>query len=151
MSKLERKTLGEFLSLQRGHDLTSDEREFGNVPVMGAAGQNGFHNTALASAPGIIVGRSGGSFGQIHLVKEDFWPHNTAMYVTDFKGNDPYFAYYFLKNLSFSRFNSGSAQPSLNRNYVYPIKIVVPIPNEQKKIAAVLSAQIGRASCRERV
>ena len=30
-------TLGEFVSLQRGHDLTDAERRLGTVPVMGAA------------------------------------------------------------------------------------------------------------------
>jgi type I restriction enzyme, S subunit len=151
MSKWERKTLGDFLSLQRGYDLTAEEREFGNVPVIGAAGQNGFHNQALVSAPGIIVGRCGGSFGQVHFVKEDFWPHNTAMFVTDFRGNDPFFTYYLLKNLDFSQLNSGSAQPSLNRNYVYPVKIIVPQPNDQKKIAAVLSTLDAKIECNNRI
>jgi type I restriction enzyme, S subunit len=151
MSDWQPMTVGQFLSLQRGHDLTEEEREDGNVPVMGAAGQNGFHNKALASAPGIIVGRCGGSFGQIHFAKNDFWPHNTALFVTDFKGNDPYFAYYFLKNLDFSKLNSGSAQPSLNRNYVYPIKISVPRPAEQQKIAAVLSALDAKIDCNNRI
>ncbi|WP_158592246.1 restriction endonuclease subunit S [Noviherbaspirillum sedimenti] len=147
MSEWEQTTVGRFISLQRGYDLTEDEREPGNVPVMGAAGQNGFHNRALAPAPGIIMGRCGGSFGQIHFANEDFWPHNTAMFVTDFKGNDPYFAYYFLKNLDFSKLNSGSAQPSLNRNYVYPIKISVPLPAAQKKIANVLSTLDAKIDC----
>lgn len=140
MSTWTHKTLGEFISLQRGYDLTADEQEPGDVPVMGAAGHNGFHSKAKVSAPGIIVGRSGGSFGQVHMAKQDFWPHNTAMYVSDFKGNDVDFVYYFLKNLNFSSFNSGSAQPSLNRNYIYPIKISVPLPTEQKNISAVLCA-----------
>ena len=108
MSDWDIKTLGEFLSLQRGYDLTGDERTTGNVPVMGAAGQNGFHGTAKVSGPGIVIGRSGGSFGKVHFVRDDFWPHNTAMYVTDFKNNDINFSYYFLKNLDFNRFNSGS-------------------------------------------
>lgn len=135
----EAKTIGDFLTLQRGYDLTADEREEGNVPVMGAAGQNGFHSTSLASAPGVIVGRSGGSFGQVHFVDEDFWPHNTALFVTDFKGNDPHFVYYYLKNLDFDRLNSGSAQPSLNRNFLYPVKIKIPKPDEQVIISSVLS------------
>ena len=133
-------TLGDFVALQRGHDLTEPERRVGHVPVMGSAGQNGFHDTALAKGPGIVVGRSGASFGQVHFSKEDFWPHNTGLYVTDFKGNDPLFAFYFLKALDFDRFNSGSAQPSLNRNFIYPIPIRVPKPAEQKAIAAVLGA-----------
>jgi type I restriction enzyme S subunit len=133
-------TLGEFVSLQRGHDLTEPERRAGRVPVLGSAGQNGFHDTALSKGPGIVIGRSGASFGKVHYSREDYWPHNTGLYVTDFKGNDPLFAFYFLKALDFDRFNSGSAQPSLNRNFIYPIPIRVPNPPEQKAIAAVLGA-----------
>jgi type I restriction enzyme S subunit len=133
-------TLGDFVALQRGHDLTEPERRIGRVPVMGSAGKNGFHDTAIAKGPGIVIGRSGASFGKVHFSKEDFWPHNTGLYVTDFKGNDPLFAFYFLKTLDFDRFNSGSAQPSLNRNFIYPIPIRVPVPTEQKAIAAVLGA-----------
>jgi type I restriction enzyme, S subunit len=133
-------TLGDFVALQRGHDLTEPQRRPGRVPVMGSAGQNGFHDTPLAKAPGIVVGRSGASFGQVHFCANDFWPHNTGLYVTDFKGNDARFAYYFLKALDFDRFNSGSAQPSLNRNFIYPIPICVPEPAEQKAIAKFLGA-----------
>ena len=133
-------TLGEFVALQRDHDLTEPQRRAGCVPVMGSAGQNGFHDTALAKGTGIVIGRSGASFGQVHFSKVDFWPHNTGLYVTDFKGNDPLFAFYFLKALNFDRYNSGSAQPSLNRNFIYPIPIRVPKPAEQKAIAAILGA-----------
>ena len=63
-----------------------------------------------------------------------------GLYVTDFKGNDPLFAFYFLKALDFDRFNSGSAQPSLNRNFIYPFPIRVSNPTGQKAIAAVLGA-----------
>jgi type I restriction enzyme S subunit len=133
-------TLGDFVSLQRGHDLTEPERRAGRVPVLGSAGPSGFHDTALSKGPGIVIGRSGASFGKVHYSREDYWPHNTGLYVTDFKGNDPLFAFYFLKALDFDRFNSGSAQPSLNRNFIYPIKIRVPKPPEQKAIAAVLGA-----------
>ena len=133
-------TLGDFVTLQRGHDLTEPERRIGRVPVMGSAGQNGFHDTALASGPGIVIGRSGASFGQVHYSPVDYWPHNTGLYVKDFKGNDPRFAFYFLQALDFDRYNSGSAQPSLNRNFIYPIPVTVPPLAEQKAIAAVLGA-----------
>ena len=133
-------TLGDFVTLQRGHDLTASERREGTVPVMGAAGQNGFHDTAIAKGPGIVVGRSGGSFGQVHYSVTDFWPHNTGLYVTDYKGNDQRFAFYLLKLLDFNSYNSGSAQPSLNRNFIYPIPISVPQPIEQAAIASVLTA-----------
>jgi len=133
-------TLGDFVSLQRGHDLTDGERRPGNIPVMGSAGMNGCHDTAKAKGPGVVVGRSGASFGQVHFCPVDYWPHNTALYVTDFRGNDTRFAYYFLKSLDFSRYNSGSAQPSLNRNFIAPIQICVPEPKEQKAIASVVGS-----------
>jgi type I restriction enzyme S subunit len=106
---------------------------------MGSAGQNGFHDTALVKGPGVVLGRSGASFGQAHFCEADFWPHNTALYVTDFHGNNPHFVFYFLCSLNFSRYNSGGAQQSLNRNFIAPIPVAVPPLPEQEVIAEALS------------
>lgn len=133
------KPLGKVISLQRGHDLTARQRGQGDVPVMGSAGQNGFHDTALVEGPGVVLGRSGASYGQAHYCQTSFWPHNTALYVTDFRGSDPLFVFYFLRSIDFSRHNSGGAQQSLNRNFIYPIPVAVPNPNEQKVIAQAIS------------
>jgi type I restriction enzyme S subunit len=65
---------------------------------------------------------------------------NTALYVVDFHGNDERFAYYMLKCFDFKRYNSGSAQPSLNRNFVHPTPVDVPPLAEQRTIAAILGA-----------
>ena len=131
--------LGNFVALQRGHDLTWRDRRRGDVPVMGSAGQNGFHDTAIAKGPGVVLGRSGASFGQAHYCEQDFWPHNTALYVTDFRWNDPLFVFYFLKAIDFTRHNSGGAQQSLNRNFIAPILVGIPRPPEQRVIAGALS------------
>lgn len=129
----------DFVSLQRGHDLTWRDRKEGKVPVMGSAGQNGFHNVAIAKGPGVTIGRSGASFGEAQFCKEDFWPHNTALYVIDFRGNDPLFVFYILSQFDFSRYNSGGAQQSLNRNFIASILVSIPQPSEQRAIAAALS------------
>ena len=131
-------TLGEFVRLQRGHDLTASEQKPGIVPVMGSAGQNGTHNQAKVSGPGLVIGRSGASIGRVHFSDIDFWPHNTCLYVTNFFGNNPRFAYYVLQTLNLASFNSGSAQPSLNRNYIYSIKLQAPPRSEQNKIVELL-------------
>tara|TARA_R110000868_G_scaffold228413_2_gene481423 strand:+ start:780 stop:1907 length:1128 start_codon:yes stop_codon:yes gene_type:complete len=107
---------------------------------MGSFGVTGFHDTARAQGPGVTVGRSGASIGVVSYVDQSYWPLNTCMYVTDFKGNDPRFVYHFLGTLNLSRFNSGSAQPSLNRNYIYPMEILVPPVAEQLEIASILGA-----------
>ncbi len=70
----------------------------------------------------------------------DYWPLNTVLYVTNFKGNDEKFVYYFLKSIDFTCFNSGSAQPSLNRNYIYSIMVDIPPLPEQRAIARILGS-----------
>jgi type I restriction enzyme S subunit len=129
---------GNFISLQRGHDLPEQERIKGDVPILGSFGVTGWHNKSLAKAPGLTIGRSGASFGTATYTERDYFPLNTALYVTDFKGNHPKFAYYFAVQFDFSSFNSGSAQPSLNRNFVNPVEVRIPPLAEQKIIAHIL-------------
>ena len=139
-SEWQDRALGEFVRLQRGHDLTASEQLPGVVPVMGSAGMNGTHSNARAKGPGVVVGRSGASIGRVHYSAVDYWPHNTCLYVTDFLGNHPRFAYYLLQTLDLAGYNSGSAQPSLNRNYIYGIKVRVPGRDEQDRIVETLQA-----------
>ena len=129
---------GDFLSLQRGHDLPEQERIKGDVPILGSFGVTGWHNKSLAKAPGLTIGRSGASFGTATYTERDYFPLNTTLYVTDFKGSHPRFAYYFAEQFDFSAFNSGSAQPSLNRNYINPVEVSIPPFSEQKAIAHIL-------------
>ena len=134
------RTLGEVVRFRRGHDLPEQVRKLGPVPVIGSAGQNGWHNEARANGPGVSIGRSGASIGRVTYTPIDYWPHNACLYVTDFLGNDPRFVYYFLQTRDLATLNSGAAQPSLNRNFVHTVPVRVPEPNEQAAIASVLSA-----------
>ncbi len=133
-------TLGQLVSLQRGHDLPSERRQHGAVPIMGSFGVTGTHNVARAKGPGVIVGRSGASAGVVSFTKVDYWPLNTCLFSTNFHGNNPRFVFYFLSTLNLGSYNSGSAQPSLNRNYIAPIPICVPERSEQDSIANFLSS-----------
>lgn len=131
-------TFGSFVAIQRGHDLPDQDRRPGSVPILGSFGITGYHDTVKTKGPGVTVGRSGASFGVAAYTDHDYWPLNTALYVTDFKGNNPKFVFYFMRQFDFSGFNSGSAQPSLNRNNLYPVAIRIPEPSEQKTIAEFL-------------
>ena len=139
MSEWQETTLGDVITLQRGHDLAKTEMQFGSIPVAGSNGVIGYHNKATTKALGITIGRSG-NIGNPHLYKEDFWAHNTTLYVKDFKGNDEIFVYYLLKSIDFAGFNVGSAVPTLNRNHIHPMVIQKPLPEEQKAIASILSS-----------
>ncbi|QOX80483.1 restriction endonuclease subunit S [Trichlorobacter lovleyi] len=134
-----RATLHDLVELQRGYDLPSQDRLPGNIPVMGGGGLNGFHAVANVKGPGVVIGRSGAGFGTAFYSEDDFWAHNTVLFVKNFNGNDTNYVYHFLKWFDFSTYNSGGAQPSLNRNFIYPIEIEIPPLPEQTAIASVLS------------
>ncbi|WP_329313770.1 restriction endonuclease subunit S [Streptomyces sp. NBC_01278] len=151
MSEWRATTLDQLVKLQRGHDLPTEQRRSGNVPVVGAAGPSGLHDTAIAKAPGVVIGRAGASMGHATYCDVDFWPLNTSLYVTDFLGNEPRFAYYLLGGIDFSGYNSGAAQPMLNRNYIKQISINLPPRREQKAISSVLGALDDKASINEAI
>ena len=132
-------TLGEMVRLQRGYDLPAPERIDGDFPIVGGGGPNGSHRVAKVDGPGIVIGRSGAGIGNAWWVQGPFWPLNTGLFVTEFLGNDPRFCFYWLDNYDFSSFNTGGAQPSLNRNFIYPIPAPLPPLPEQRKIAEILS------------
>lgn len=142
--------LSDFVRLKRGFDLPAKDRVKGRYPVVGSAGVSGWHSEGPVEGPGVVVGRSGSSMGHVTYVDEDFWPLNTAMFVEDFLSNDSRYVYLALSCIDFSAFNSGSAQPSLNRNFISRIPIKVPSPAEQQAIAEVLGALNGKIALNER-
>src|SRR3989338_1763197 len=55
-------------------------------------------------------------------------------------GLKPVGLHYLLKTLDLSGHNSGSAVPSLNRNYIHPLGVIAPEKiEEQRAIAKILS------------
>jgi type I restriction enzyme, S subunit len=133
-------TLGDVVTLQRGHDLPATSRGAGDVPVIGSFGITGYHDVARYKGPGVAIGRSGASIGVATWCPTDYWPLNTCLFVKDFHGNDPRWVYYVLDSIDFTAYNSGSAQPSLNRNYLTNISVFLPPIEEQRGIAATLGA-----------
>lgn len=97
-------------------------------------GIGGYHSEYKAKGPGVVTGRSG-TIGNLHYIEADYWPHNTALWVTDFKGNNPKFIYYLYQQFDLSRFGTGSGVPTLNRNDVHDALVFVPSISEQEKIS----------------
>jgi type I restriction enzyme S subunit len=131
--------LKRFIPLQRGFDLPNSQVRRGNYPVVYSNGIMRRHETAMASGPGVVTGRSG-TIGKVHYIAEDYWPHNTALWVTDFSRTDAKFVYYFLTHLGLERFSSGSGVPTLNRNDAHTYEVRMPGSiAEQHAIADVLT------------
>lgn len=117
--------LDDALILQRGFDLPTKQRKEGNVPIYASTGITGTHNEAKVKAPGVVTGRSG-SLGTVIYVDEDFWPLNTTLWVKEFRRVTPLYAFYLLSNLKLEQYNSGAAVPTLNRNDIHGLSVVLP-------------------------
>lgn len=123
--------IGDVLQLQRGHDLPRAEMHDGDYPVAGSTGTIGFHDQYTASAPVIVMGRSG-NIGKPRLYLCNCWAHNTTLYVKQIFNADPMWVYFMLKNLNYDSFVGGSAVPTLNRNDVHAYGITIPPLHLQK-------------------
>jgi type I restriction enzyme S subunit len=124
--------------LQRGFDITESTRKFGNVPVYSSSGLAYFHNQAKVNPPGVVTGRKG-ILGKVFYIEEPFWPHDTTLWIKDFKGNDAKYISFFLTYFNLERFDASTSVPTLNRNNLATISIPVPPLPEQKAIAQTLS------------
>lgn len=133
------KSLDNIITFQRGFDLPKTDFKVGDFPVVGSTGIIGFHNEFKVKSPCVVTGRSG-TLGVFQYLNEDFWAHNTTLWVKEFQGNHPKFIYYLLQTLDFKSLNGGVAVPTLNRNVLKNVFISFPKSLEtQKHIASILS------------
>jgi type I restriction enzyme S subunit len=132
-------TIGDQLTLQRGFDITKSQQNKGEVPVVSSGGIKSFHDKAMAKGPGVVIGRKG-TLGKVIYLENDYWPHDTTLWVKDFKGNEPRFVYYLFVGLDVKSLDSGAANPALNRNQVHPIEVSWPCVDQQKAIVETLNA-----------
>lgn len=143
---------GDVVTLQRGYDITKNEQvQTGSVPVVSSGGIASYHDKSMNDGPGVVIGRKG-TLGRVHYIDGEFWPHDTTLWVKDFKGNHPRFVYYALKSLDPVNLNVGSASPTLNRNHVHPLPVRWPTTySQQEAIAEVLGALDDKIAANYRV
>jgi Restriction endonuclease S subunits len=117
--------VNEMLTFHRGYDLTKKQFVDGIYPIVGSSSIIGYHNHYKINGPGIVTGRSG-SLGTIQFIFDNFWPHNTSLYLSNTKGHSIYFLHQMLILLDFSTLNNGGAIPTLNRNTLSNIAVIKP-------------------------
>jgi len=140
MNQFRQRRLGDVLTFQRGFDITKAEQTEGVIPIVSSSGVSSFHDKWKVRGPGVVIGRKG-TLGTVHYLRDDFWPHDTTLWIKDFKGNSPRFLAYFLKTMRLENFDVGASNPTVNRNHLHKIKILFPkTVDTQKRIAAILSA-----------
>lgn len=137
MSKPVNKRLGDIVNFKRGYDLPSYNRKEGPYPIVSSSGISGYHSEYKAEGEGVITGRYG-TLGEMYYVNGKYWPHNTALYVTDFKGNYPKYVYFLLKCLGNLQTSDKSTVPGINRNDLHELLVPYIDPDFQKPIADLL-------------
>ena len=128
----EKTDINSIMTFHRGYDLTKSNMQYGKYPVVGSTSVIGYHNKYKIHGPGIVTGRSG-SLGKYQLIWEDFWPHNTSLYVSDMKEHHFLYLYGILQTVDFSVLNNGGAIPTLNRNTLSAIKVLKAPKSLQEK------------------
>ena len=135
-----RTNINEILTFHRGYDLTKNEMEAGRYPVVGSTTVIGYHNEFKIKGPGIVTGRSG-SLGKYQFIWDNFWPHNTSLYISDYKDHNIFFVYSLLQTVDFASLNNGGAIPTLNRNVLSNIEVTEPEKKLQDVFAKIAEPQ----------
>jgi type I restriction enzyme S subunit len=150
MSNQNRKRLGDIVNFKRGYDLPAYNRKEGKYPIISSGGISGYHSEYKQDGEGLITGRYG-TLGEMYYVNGRYWPHNTALYVTDFKGNYPKYVYYLMKCLGNLKTSDKSTVPGVNRNDLHEIVVPYIKPEFQQKIASVLSSLDAKIELNNRI
>lgn len=109
-----------------GKALKATDRLPGGVPVYGSNGPVGWHDTALVTGPGVVVGRKGNP-GIVKYCRSDFFPIDTTFFVrmSDVAPSMTFW-WFMLEHLDLPRFAADSAVPGLNRNMASSAQVIVP-------------------------
>lgn len=135
-----RTNINEILTFHRGYDLTKNEMKAGRYPVVGSTTVIGYHNEFKINGPGIVTDRSG-SLGKYQFIWDNFWPHNTSLYISDYKDHNIFFVYSLLQTVDFASLNNGGAIPTLNRNVLSNIEVIEPEKKLQDVFAKIAEPQ----------
>lgn len=138
--------INEIVRFHRGFDITRDSLKPGKYPVVGSTSIIGWHNEYKVNGPGIITGRSG-SLGKYQLIWDNYWPHNTSLYVSDFKSHSVLFVYEMLQRIDLSILNGGGAIPTLNRNVLSNIPVIEPTLDMQQRYERLVQPLFLKIKC----
>ncbi|CAJ1855191.1 restriction endonuclease subunit S [Aeromonas hydrophila] len=134
-----------FLDGQR-RPIKSGERAkmAGGYPYYGASGIVGYVNDYIFDEDLILLGEDGEnilsrSVPLAFQVSGKIWVNNHAHVLRPQNDFHIYFLTEYLESLDYSLFNSGTAQPKLNKKTCQRIKVIKPKYEEQTAIATILS------------
>lgn len=111
----------------------------GDIPVYGTGGYMTSVDEYLHDGESVCIGRKG-TIDKPMFLKGKFWTVDTLFFTHSYQQNIPKFLYLIFQRINWKKYNEASGVPSLSKKTIEKIKIVVPKPKEQQKIANFLTA-----------
>ncbi|WP_427873508.1 restriction endonuclease subunit S [Flavobacterium sp. MMS24-S5] len=128
--------ISDVLTLGSGKDYK--HLQHGTIPVYGTGGYMTSVNEYLYDGESVGIGRKGTIDKPVFLTGK-FWTVDTLFYTHSFKNAIPYFIYLVFQSINWRKYSEATGVPSLSKNIIEPIKILLPPLQEQQKIAEILS------------
>ncbi len=110
----------------------------GIYPVYGSGGEMRKVSEYLYDGESVLMPRKG-SLNNIMYVNEAFWTVDTMFYSEMKLSNCAKYIYYTIKDIDFTRWNSGTGVPSMTSSTLYSIKLVKPQSEILKKFDKMIS------------
>ena len=136
----------DFLDGQRKPLESADRaRRQGAYPYYGASGIIDYIDDYIFDDPLLLLGEDGAniinrSSPLCFIATGKYWVNNHAHVMRPKNGHNIKFLCELLESLDYTRYNTGTAQPKLNQEKCRGIELVLPIYEEQCRIAAFLSS-----------
>ena len=135
-------TLKDFLLIKNGRDHKNLSE--GSYSVYGSGGKIRKVDNYLYDGESILIPRKG-SLNNIMYVNERFWTVDTMFYSEVQIKNSALYVYYSIKDIDFTKLNTGTGVPSMTTSRLYMIKTLIPsslILSNYDKVARNLYLQI---------
>ena len=110
----------------------------GEYPVYGSGGEMRKVSEYLYDGESVLMPRKG-SLNNIMYVNEAFWTVDTMFYSVMKQSNCAKYIYYTIKDIDFTRWDSGTGVPSMTSSTLYSIKLVKPQSGILKKFDEMIS------------
>lgn len=127
--------LEKLCSFDRGKNITAEEMEEGEIPVISAGlAPSGYHKEANVTGPSITISSSGANAGFLSFHESDIWAADCS-YVSGDKVYNIYYIYQLLNNMRdiVTNLQRGAAQPHVYPRDVNRLKVLIPSLDLQDK------------------
>jgi type I restriction enzyme S subunit len=135
---------GDLFKVKYGKAIDKSLRmEGAEYPVVGSAGVMTYTKSPLTSEPTIVIGRKG-NVGSIQVFKNGCYPIDTTYYMSTSSEFEINFLTYLLTSLELVKLDSSTATPSLRREDLENVLLVIPPIDEQNRIVEILEKHLTR-------